>query len=55
MNPLETVSPQIISEFSNIKNFWTLPYLRDVSVEKGNPRGLKKCFGEVANEILQGF
>jgi len=55
VKPLEMVSPQIISEFSNIKNYWTLPYLRDVSVEKGNPRGLKQGFGGMANEILKGL
>ena len=55
MKRLETVSPQIISEFSNIKNFWTLPYLRDVSVEKGNLKGLKQGFGEIASEILKGL
>ncbi|HEX9756717.1 MAG TPA: dethiobiotin synthase [Nitrospiria bacterium] len=51
----ERVNPRIISSFSKIKNLGTIPYLKDVSVEKRNLKGLKRGFEEMAIEILKNL
>ena len=52
-SPYETSNPLIISSFSKTRNLGTIPYLKNVSVEKEQTRGLRTAFQGITSKLIK--
>ena len=52
-SPTEASNPMIVSSFSNTRNLGTIPFLKNVSIEKEQTSGLRTAFQGITNNLIK--